>query len=232
MSVAAVVLTKQLRRAGSVPLAQPPSERSVVRGTLSEKEKIAALLDDLSGSDAKFVRNGTEYSGADAADHLRRKWRAAGDRVSTAREFIELLASRSSSSGEAYLVREGEVASESAPWFLARLEKIERAGDGVATKPAQIIAESPDGAGTVLALLRAAPERFRIVESDEIDFYTGRELARRIGLKHFLAGAPATDLDGFIDRFCTTSSLHGTKYEVDGTPPTALADWLRAKVVR
>lgn len=227
---AVVVLVNQFRSPASAVM----TERSIDRAALSEKEKIAALLDDLSGSGAKFVRNGAEYSGAEAADHLRRKWRAAGERVTTAREFIDALASRSSSSGEAYRVLDGETSIESGPWFLARLEKIEGSdvGGRASTPSRQTVADSDNGAGKVLALIRASPERFRIVESDEIEFYTGRELARRIGLKHVLAGGPELPIDAFIDRFCTTSSLHGTKYEVDGTPPSGLSEWLRAKVVR
>lgn len=229
VGIAAVVLTKQFRASAPAETKQPSTDRAA----LSEKEKISALLDDLAGSQAKFIRNGTEYSGAQAADHLRRKWRAAGERITTSREFIDALASRSSSSGDAYRVRDGESTTDSGAWFLARLEAIERAHAGAGVSGSgQTLVGSADGAGAVLALLRESPDRFRIVESDEIEIYTGRQLARRIGLKHTLAGSPVLPVDAFIDQFCTTSSLHGTLYEVDGTPPIKLADWVRAKVVR
>ncbi len=72
---------------------------------LTEKEKIESILSALAKSDAIFIRNGTEYSGADAAEHLRSKWNYAGDKIKTATEFIDRLASKSSASGKPYQVR-------------------------------------------------------------------------------------------------------------------------------
>ena len=54
---------------------------------------------------AKFVRNGTEYEAPAAASHLRLKLKAAGRKVKTAEDFIQYCASRSSISGEPYLIR-------------------------------------------------------------------------------------------------------------------------------
>ncbi len=55
--------------------------------------------------DMKFIRNGTEYSCADAGKFLRGKLEAMGKEVATAREFIERIASKSSLSGEPYHVK-------------------------------------------------------------------------------------------------------------------------------
>jgi hypothetical protein len=52
-----------------------------------------------------FIRNGTEYSCADAARFLRGKMDSMGAEVSTAREFIDRIATRSSMSGKPYQVR-------------------------------------------------------------------------------------------------------------------------------
>ncbi|NTW09149.1 MAG: DUF5329 domain-containing protein [Anaerolineaceae bacterium] len=52
-----------------------------------------------------FLRNGIEYDGKQAADHLRLKLKMAGDRVNTAEDFIRFCASKSSISGEAYRMR-------------------------------------------------------------------------------------------------------------------------------
>ena len=52
-----------------------------------------------------FVRNGTDYSCQEAAKFLRGKLEAMGHDVSTAREFFDRIASRSSSSGKPYQVR-------------------------------------------------------------------------------------------------------------------------------
>ena len=55
--------------------------------------------------DMKFIRNGTEYDCSDAAKFLRGKLDSMGREVTTAREFIERIASRSSMSGEPYHVK-------------------------------------------------------------------------------------------------------------------------------
>jgi hypothetical protein len=54
---------------------------------------------------ATFLRNGGEYDAKAAADHLRLKLKAAGDRVKTAEDFIRLCGSRSSLTGETYRIR-------------------------------------------------------------------------------------------------------------------------------
>lgn len=66
-------------------------------------ERLIAAVADL--RDAKFIRNGTEYGAAEAADHLRTKWEAAKEQVATADQFIESIASQSSLSGEPYMIR-------------------------------------------------------------------------------------------------------------------------------
>ena len=53
----------------------------------------------------RFVRNGTEYSADEAARFLRGKLETMGAEVSTAREFIDRIATRSSTSGMLYQVR-------------------------------------------------------------------------------------------------------------------------------
>lgn len=73
---------------------------------MTEPQKIEALLasiEHLQG--AVFIRNGSEYSAAQAVEHLRYKWNKAGDRVKTAEDFIVLVASKSSMSGLAYRIR-------------------------------------------------------------------------------------------------------------------------------
>ena len=55
--------------------------------------------------DMKFVRNGTEYSCAEAAKFLRGKMESMGAEVKTARDFIERIATKSSMSGKPYHVK-------------------------------------------------------------------------------------------------------------------------------
>ena len=71
-----------------------------------EAEKIRYLIfsvETLQG--ATFIRNGTEHSPRDAAEHLRMKLKKAGKRVQTAEDFIRLCASRSFLSGKPYLIK-------------------------------------------------------------------------------------------------------------------------------
>lgn len=89
----------------SVPDAVQPGA-STSSPPLTERQKIERLIEWVAREQgAVFIRNGEEHSGSDAAAHLRRKWEAAGDRIRTADEFIEQLASRSSLTGETYLIR-------------------------------------------------------------------------------------------------------------------------------
>ena len=93
---------------------------------LSEPQKIEALItsiDQLKG--AVFIRNGSEYSGAQAAHHLRMKWDNAGSHVKTAEDFIDKCASQSSMSGKKYQIRfaNGKTV-DSAVYFREELRKI------------------------------------------------------------------------------------------------------------
>lgn len=72
----------------------------------AESAKINCLLGSLGSlKDAEFLRNGAVFSAAEAVAHLRFKWRAAGARVVTARDFIREVATKSSVSGAAYRIR-------------------------------------------------------------------------------------------------------------------------------
>jgi hypothetical protein len=74
--------------------------------TTAEKGKIEALIrqvEVLQG--AKFVRNGKSYDSADAAKFLRGKWDAKAKEIETAEDFIQKIASASSTSGQPYLIR-------------------------------------------------------------------------------------------------------------------------------
>jgi hypothetical protein len=86
--------------------ARPPQKEAGSAGPMSERERIEWLLSQIELDEgATFFRNGAEHSPQAAADHLRSKWKAAGDEVKTADDFIEKIASESSLSGEPYRVR-------------------------------------------------------------------------------------------------------------------------------
>ena len=94
--------------------------------TETASEEIEHLLAYLGGSHCEFARNGTWHSGGKAAEHLREKYEylLKKGRVITAETFIDLVASRSSVSGDPYLVRCGnDPADATGPWFRAELER-------------------------------------------------------------------------------------------------------------
>ncbi len=71
-----------------------------------EKAKIEALISHIQGlENASFVRNGSDYSAANAAKFLRAKWEHNDKEVKTAADFIAKVASASGTSGKAYLIR-------------------------------------------------------------------------------------------------------------------------------
>lgn len=65
-------------------------------------ETLIAVVERL--SDAVFVRNGRDYSAAAAAKFLRGKWKDRAADVHSAEDFIEKVATRSSTTGKPYLV--------------------------------------------------------------------------------------------------------------------------------
>ena len=77
---------------------------------------------------AVFIRNGKDYEPKAAASHLRMKLEKAGDRVKTAKDFIDGLASKSSISGKPYKIRksDGSLVTTSA-FFRARLKEYDEA---------------------------------------------------------------------------------------------------------
>jgi hypothetical protein len=74
--------------------------------TAAEQARIDRLIDSVSRqSGLQFVRNGKAHSPADAAAFMRQKLNARGADVATAEQFIERIASTSSTSGQPYRIR-------------------------------------------------------------------------------------------------------------------------------
>jgi hypothetical protein len=90
-----------------------------VTAPLTEEQRIEQLIAAVAGlNEAKFVRNGREYSAKEAAEHLRGKRQSAGDAIKSAEQFIEQVASKSSLSGEAYQIRWPDGRMQTAEEFL------------------------------------------------------------------------------------------------------------------
>jgi hypothetical protein len=67
--------------------------------------EVGYLIESVSESGCKFVRNGKEHTASEAADHLRMKARKGKRYYDTTEEFIERIASKSSWSGKPYLIQ-------------------------------------------------------------------------------------------------------------------------------
>lgn len=78
---------------------------SIAQNPKTEIEKIEALIAYVATIDGTLIRNGSEYSSADAASHLKLKLSKAGNRVKTAKDFIDYIGSKSSVSGKPYEVK-------------------------------------------------------------------------------------------------------------------------------
>jgi hypothetical protein len=73
-----------------------------------EKKKIEFLISSVENlKGAKFIRNGSEYDGKKAAEHLRMKLQNALV-VQPADDFIRLCASKSSITGKPYMIRSSD----------------------------------------------------------------------------------------------------------------------------
>jgi hypothetical protein len=71
-----------------------------------EDARIEYLLNSVKTlKDAQFVRAGKEYDGQAAEEHLRMKLGKAGERVQTAEQFIDGIASKSYLSGKPYQIK-------------------------------------------------------------------------------------------------------------------------------
>jgi len=91
------------------------------------KAEIDGLIAFVRTSDVRFIRNGSEYSAAKGADHLRDKLGKAGDRVKTAEDFITGIASKSYLSGKLYMVKFPDGRTRpTGEWLKARLAEMRK----------------------------------------------------------------------------------------------------------
>ncbi|MGI9115031.1 MAG: DUF5329 family protein [Chthoniobacterales bacterium] len=88
-----------------------------------EQQRIDFLLHTVETSKGiAFIRNGSEYDGHSAAQHLRQKLNYAGERIKTAEQFIQYCASESSITHRKYAVRlENGTTVDSATYFAGLL---------------------------------------------------------------------------------------------------------------
>ena len=91
------------------------------------KAEIDELISFVQTSGVRFIRNGTEYSGAEGAQHLRDKLAKAGDRLKTTEDFITGVASTSYISGKPYLVKFADGHTQpTGAWLRAHLAEVRK----------------------------------------------------------------------------------------------------------
>jgi hypothetical protein len=74
-----------------------------------ERSRIEGLIAAVGRrNDIRFLRNGKEYSAAQAADFLRGKFQWQIENIATVQEFIDRVGTRSTTSGDVYKVRLGD----------------------------------------------------------------------------------------------------------------------------
>jgi hypothetical protein len=89
--------------------------------------EIDELINYVQMSGVRFIRNGSEYSGAEGAQHLRDKLARAGDRVKTTDDFIAGIASKSYLSGKPYLVKFADGHTQpTGDWLRAHLAEVRK----------------------------------------------------------------------------------------------------------
>ena len=94
--VLAVALVVAGPRASTAEDAAPETERLAIEALI---QSVAELRD------ATFIRNGKSYDAASAARFLREKWKSRASEVRSADEFIERVASFSSTTSKPYRIR-------------------------------------------------------------------------------------------------------------------------------
>ena len=71
-----------------------------------EQDRVQYLIGHIQSlKDAAFIRNGSTYGSRIAAYFLKKKWEANQDKIRTADDFIETVATKSSTTGMPYLIR-------------------------------------------------------------------------------------------------------------------------------
>ncbi|MBY5920568.1 DUF5329 domain-containing protein [Ferrimonas balearica] len=98
---------------------------AAAQGDPTSELEIQYLLSEIEQAPCLFIRNGKEYDGEEARDHIERKYRYILNRghEPTAEQFIEFAATKSSFSGRAYQIQCPDQPPEpSATWLLRALE--------------------------------------------------------------------------------------------------------------
>ena len=90
------------------------------------QHEIDHLLEFVAASNCTFVRSGEKYSSQAAREHLAMKYRFTQFRLSTADEFVQYLATESSTTHEPYFVICGKQERPAGPWLADELRRFRK----------------------------------------------------------------------------------------------------------
>ncbi len=97
-------------------------KKYIENSVMNESEKITKLIKKVRESGIIFIRNGSEWTSFEAADHLLMKWENAKNEIKTVDQFIQNIASKSSSTGKEYYIKlkDGSII-KAEKWFKQQL---------------------------------------------------------------------------------------------------------------
>jgi len=87
-------------------------------------DEIASLLLFVEQSECTFIRNGNHYDALEARQHIEKKYAYFKERITTAEEFIQYSATKSTITGEPYKVVCNGEGMNSSDWLNAELDKL------------------------------------------------------------------------------------------------------------
>ena len=97
------------------------SHTSAAAGTT---EEIASLLLFIEQSECTFIRNGKHYDALKAREHIEKKYTYYKERITTAEDFILYSATKSSITGEPYMVICNGMNMVTSDWLKAELAEL------------------------------------------------------------------------------------------------------------
>ncbi len=94
----------------------------------TQAHRIQKLIESLNKlENAKFIRNGKEHVVSEAVDHMTKKWKWKQDQIKSANEFINIVGTKSSTTGKPYLIKmqSGKIIKLES-WFRKELKAISK----------------------------------------------------------------------------------------------------------
>jgi len=90
----------------------------------SQKPEVLHLLEFVQTTECTFERNGKKYDGDEASKHIKRKYKHFKGQITTTEEFVEYSGTKSTMSGNFYLVYCGDNDPiKSSVWLLEELNQ-------------------------------------------------------------------------------------------------------------